>query len=106
MTADNDPPTVGSGCPAFSARRLIPLVVVVVVSGAVVAMGWHRQLSFETLVRHHAALREFIAMHEVAAVGAYVALYAVVIALSVPVGFFFTLPGGALFRALPGAARR
>jgi uncharacterized membrane protein YdjX (TVP38/TMEM64 family) len=104
MTADNDPPTVGSGCPAFSARRLIPLVVVVVVSGAVVAMGWHRQLSFETLVRHHDALREFIAMHEVAAIGAYVALYVVVIALSVPVGFFFTLAGGVLFGAVLGGA--
>jgi uncharacterized membrane protein YdjX (TVP38/TMEM64 family) len=104
MTAENDPPTVGAGSLKFSARRLCPLVVVVVVSGAVIAMGWHRQLSFETLVRHHEALREFIAMHELAAVGAYVALYVAVIALSVPVGIFLTLVGGILFGAVLGGA--
>jgi uncharacterized membrane protein YdjX (TVP38/TMEM64 family) len=104
MTSENDPPTVGAGSLKFSARRLCPLVVVVVVSGAVIAMGWHRQLSFETLVRHHEALREFIAMHELAAVGAYVALYVAVIALSVPVGFFLTLVGGILFGAVLGGA--
>src|SRR5205823_9198914 len=93
MTAENDPPTVGAGSPKFAMRRLCPLVVVLAVSGVVVAMGWHRQLSFETLVRHHDALREFIALHEPAAVGAYVVLYVAVIALSVPVGFFLTLVG-------------
>src|SRR3982074_629239 len=104
MTADNDPPTAGSGWPAFSACPLFPLVVVVAASGAVIAMGWHRQLSFETLVRHHEALRDFIAMHELAAVGAYVVLYVAVIALSVPVGLFLTLAGGILFGAVLGGA--
>jgi len=104
MTAENDPPTVGAGSPKFAMRRLCPLVVVLAVSGVVVAMGWHRQLSFETLVRHHDALREFIALHEPAAVGAYVVLYVAVIALSVPVGLFLTLVGGMLFGAVLGGA--
>ena len=68
--------TAGAACPKFSLRRLVPLVVIVVISVGVVAMGWHRQLSFETLARHHEALRDFIATHEASAVAAYVvALY-------------------------------
>jgi uncharacterized membrane protein YdjX (TVP38/TMEM64 family) len=104
MTADDNPPTVGAACPRRRLRRVVPLVAVVAVSGFVIAMGWHRQLSFETLARHHEALRELIASHEVAAVGAYVVLYAVAIALSVPVGFFLTLAGGILFGAILGGA--
>ena len=67
-------------------------------------MGWHRQLSFETLARHHEALREFIAGHEVAAVAAYVALYVVAVALSIPIGFYLTVIGGILFGAVVGGA--
>ncbi len=106
MTAKNDPSpsAVGAGSAKFPLRRLVPLVVVVVISGVVVAMGWHRQLSFETLARHHEALREFIAGHEVAAVAAYVALYVVAVALSIPVGFYLTVIGGILFGAVVGGA--
>jgi uncharacterized membrane protein YdjX (TVP38/TMEM64 family) len=104
MAPDNDPapPTEGADNPKFSLRRACPLVLVVVVSGVVVAMGWHRQLSFETLAQHHEALRDFIAQHEAAAVAAYVALYIVLVALSVPVGFYFTVIGGILFGAILG----
>jgi uncharacterized membrane protein YdjX (TVP38/TMEM64 family) len=102
MTADNEPPPAGARSPKLPLRRVVPLVVVVVVSGAVIAMGWHRELSFESLARHHEALRDFIALHEMAAVGAYVVLYAAVIALSVPAGFFLTLAGGILFGAVLG----
>src|SRR5262245_40915733 len=49
MTAENDPPTVDAGSPKVAMRRLCPLVVVLVVSGVIIVMGWHRQLSFETL---------------------------------------------------------
>jgi uncharacterized membrane protein YdjX (TVP38/TMEM64 family) len=104
MTTENDPPTVGVGTPKPAIRRLGPLIVVLLVSVGVIAMGWHRQLSFETLVRHHDALRELIAMHEPAAVCAYVVLYAAVIALSIPVGIFLTLVGGILFGAVLGGA--
>jgi uncharacterized membrane protein YdjX (TVP38/TMEM64 family) len=106
MTAENDPSpsAVGAGSAKFPLRRLVPLAVVVVISGVVVGMGWHRQLSFETLARHHEALREFIAGHEVAAVAAYVALYIVAVALSIPIGFYLTVIGGILFGAVVGGA--
>src|SRR5262245_8265462 len=106
MAPDNDPapPTEGTDNPKFSLRRACPLVLVVVVSGIVLAMGWHRQFSFETFAQHHEALREFIALHEVSAVAAYVALYIALVALSVPVGFYFTVIGGILFGAVNGGA--
>ena len=93
MTANNDPSSATAGCAKFSRRRLVPLVVVVVASGVVIAMGWQRQLSFETLARHYETLRAFIAAHEVSAVAAYVVLYIVAVALSVPAGFFLTVSG-------------
>jgi uncharacterized membrane protein YdjX (TVP38/TMEM64 family) len=106
MTANNDPSSAaaGAGSAKFSLRRLVPLLVVIVASAVVFATGWQRQLSFETLVRHHEALREFIATHELAAVAAYVALYIAVVALSIPVGFYLTVTGGILFGAVVGGA--
>jgi uncharacterized membrane protein YdjX (TVP38/TMEM64 family) len=106
MTPEHNPPSspVGAGHPKFALRRLCPLVLVVVVSGVVIAMGWHRQLSFETIARHHEALRDFIALHGASAVAAYVALYIAVVALSVPAGLYLTVIGGILFGAVLGGA--
>jgi uncharacterized membrane protein YdjX (TVP38/TMEM64 family) len=104
MTDDNDSTSAGAASSKFPLRRLIPLIVVVAASALVFAMGWHRQLSFETLVRHHEALKEFIAVHEVAAVAAYIALYIGAVALSIPVGFYLTVTGGILFGAVLGGA--
>ena len=106
MTAQNGPPSpaAGAACPKLSLRRLTPLVVLVVVSVGVIAFGWHRQLSFEEVARHHEALGAFIAMHELQAVAAYIALYVVAVALSIPVGFYLTVIGGILFGAVLGGA--
>jgi uncharacterized membrane protein YdjX (TVP38/TMEM64 family) len=106
MTDENDPSCVAAagGNSKFPLRRLVPLIVVLAASAMVFAMGWHRQLSFETLVRHHEALRTFIAAHEAAAVAGYVALYIAAVALSIPVGFYLTVTGGILFGAVLGGA--
>ncbi len=104
MSAGNDPsPTrARAGSSKFPLRRLVPLIVIAVASAVVIAMGWHRQLSFETLARHDDALRDFIATHEMSAVAAYMVLYIAAVALSIPVGVFLTVTGGVLFGALLG----
>ena len=104
MSDDQHPSSAaaGAGHAKFPLRRLVPLIVVVAASAVVFAMGWHRQLSFESLVRHHEALRAFIAAHEVSAIAAYVALYIAAAALSIPVGVYLTLAGGILFGAVLG----
>jgi uncharacterized membrane protein YdjX (TVP38/TMEM64 family) len=101
---DPSPPGRAASSPKFSLRRVVPLAVVAVISVAIIAAGWHRQLSFETLARHYEALRDFIAMHEASAVAGYVALYIAAVALSLPVGFYLTVIGGILFGAILGGA--
>ncbi len=108
MTPKDDPSPAGAARAKFSPRRLVPLIVIAVAAGVVIAMGWQRQLSFETLARHYEALRTFIAAHEVSAIAAYVALYIVAVALSIPVsipvGVYLTVTGGILFGAILGGA--
>jgi uncharacterized membrane protein YdjX (TVP38/TMEM64 family) len=87
-----------------SLQRLLPIVAVVVLSIAVVAAGWHREVSFETLARHYDSLREFVLRHEASAVAAFVALYAAAVALSLPVGVYLTVIGGVLFGTVVGGA--
>jgi uncharacterized membrane protein YdjX (TVP38/TMEM64 family) len=76
---------------------LLPLVAIALAAAFIVAMGWHRQLSFETLVRHHAALADFIAAHKLAAALSYAAIYVAIVTLSIPAGAFMTIAGGTLF---------
>jgi len=102
MTAENDPaPHVAPGRPAL--RRLAPLIVIVLLSLLVIAMGWHREISFEALVRNHDRLRALIAAHKASALAGYVALYVAVASLSLPIGVCLTLIGGVLFGAVLGA---
>ena len=102
MSLNNDGSSAGRR--AFSLRRLWPLIAIALISGTVIAMGWHRQLSFETLVHHHAVLQDFIARNAAAAVAGYVALYVAVVALSLPGGAVLTITGGVLFGVVIGGA--
>ena len=66
-------------------------------------MGWHRELSLETLVRHRAALDAFVAASLPTAIAAFVALYVVVAALSIPGAVYLTISSGFLFGVVVGA---
>jgi uncharacterized membrane protein YdjX (TVP38/TMEM64 family) len=104
MTAENDPSsTVAGGGRKLSLRRLAPLTAVALLSIGAIAMGWHREISFEALARHHDVLRNFIAAHAVSALAGYVALYIAVVGLSLPVGAYLTVIGGILFGTVLGA---
>jgi uncharacterized membrane protein YdjX (TVP38/TMEM64 family) len=83
-------------------RRFLPFAAVLLVLAVILAMGWHRQLSFETLVRHRAGIDAFVAAHYPAALAAFVALYVTVAALSVPGAVVLTICGGILFGWLAG----
>jgi uncharacterized membrane protein YdjX (TVP38/TMEM64 family) len=85
-------------------RRWLPLVVIIALSIAALAIGWNRKISFETLVRHNEVVHAFVLSHRLAAVAIYVAIYAVAIALSLPGGLVLTLSGGFLFGGLVGGA--
>ncbi len=87
----------------FSPRRLWPLVVLAALIGLVYALGWHRELSLATLVKHRAAIDGFVVDHKLAALGIFIALYIVVVSLSIPAGAVLTTAGGFLFGTVTGA---
>jgi uncharacterized membrane protein YdjX (TVP38/TMEM64 family) len=104
MTSDRSPPdTIAAGAQAFTLRRLAPLAVIVLLAGLIFAMGWHRELTLENLIRHRVALSAFVDSHFVPAIAGFMALYIAVVALSLPGATFLTIAGGVLFGAVIGA---
>jgi uncharacterized membrane protein YdjX (TVP38/TMEM64 family) len=85
-------------------RRWLPLIIIVALSLTVLAIGWNRKISFETLVRHNDAVHAFILAHRLAAIAIYIVIYVVTIALSLPGGLVLTMSGGFLFGGLIGGA--
>jgi uncharacterized membrane protein YdjX (TVP38/TMEM64 family) len=84
-------------------RRLLPLAIVV--AGLIVffVLGLNRELSLESLVRHHAAIERVVAEHRGPAFAAYVLLYITVVAFSIPGALVLTVTGGVVFGTLMGA---
>ena len=60
-------------------------------------------ISLEALVQHRAAIDGFVMAHRVLAVLAYIGLYIVTVALSLPGATFLTVAGGFLFGVGIGA---
>ena len=85
-------------------RRFVPVAVIVLAMVAVFASGLHRHVSLETLVRHRMTIDAFIAAHSVIAVAGFVAIYVMVVALSIPGASLLTMSGGILFGVALGAA--
>ena len=83
-------------------RRFAPILVIVALIVLAYGLGLHREISFETLVRNHTAIDEFIAAHLIGAVAGYIALYIAVISLSIPGGVIMTVTGGFLFGPVVG----
>jgi uncharacterized membrane protein YdjX (TVP38/TMEM64 family) len=91
-----------SGRPALG--RLAPVAAILLIAVLVFAMGWHRQLSLETLVRHRAGLMELVEAHYVTALVAFMAIYITAVSLSIPGAVFLTISGGLLFGVIVGGA--
>ena len=82
--------------------RVALLAAFVVLIGVAYALGWHRQLSLETLVRHRAAIEAFIGAHYLLALGMFIGIYIGAVSLSIPVAFLLTITGGFLFGPVIG----
>ena len=78
-------------------RRYAPLLILAVIAAAILASGVGRQLSLDAMQHNETALRGFVARHRLLAIAAYVALYAVATAVSLPGALVLTLAGGFLF---------
>lgn len=90
--------------PSNLSRRLALLLA----AGALATIAYYAfgrdALSLEALLRHRDAIDAFVARHQVLAVLAYVGIYIVVVALSVPGAAFLTVCGGFMFGVLIGAS--
>jgi uncharacterized membrane protein YdjX (TVP38/TMEM64 family) len=79
------------------ARRFGPLALVAAGLVAAVALGLPHQLSLHQLHRHRDQLEALVRLHPALSVAAYVGIYALAVALSLPVALVMTLTGGFLF---------
>ncbi|WP_374308017.1 TVP38/TMEM64 family protein [Dongia sp.] len=80
--------------------RLWPLALIGAGVGLFFLLGGADLLTLGKLQQEHAKLESFVAMHYLQAVLAYMLLYTLVVALSLPGGAVLTLAGGFLFGAL------
>lgn len=89
--AESTPQKAGLG------KRLLPLIVLAAVAGLVISQGWHNYLSLQHIADNRDLLKGYIADHYVLTLLAYMGIYIVAVALSLPGGVFLTLLGGFLF---------
>ncbi len=78
-------------------KRLWPLLLLLAATGFVFAMGWQRYLTLQALAENREALRGYIDGNMLMSLLGFIALYVVVVALSLPGGAVLTLAGGFLF---------
>lgn len=83
-------------------KKYLPLAVLGLMIVLVFSMGWHKYLSLSQIAEHREALRGFVDGNFILAIAAYMAVYIVVVALSVPGGALLTITGGFLFGWLVG----
>lgn len=97
MTQLRESKHLGSGAPSGSARRWLPLGVLLAAIALVFAMGWHRYLTWQMIGLNYDALRAYIGGHLATAILIYAAIYIGVVALSLPGAAVLTAAGGLLF---------
>ena len=83
-------------------KKYLPLVILAGLIALVFAMGWHKYLSLSQIAENREALNTFVGANYVLAILAYLGIYIVVVALSVPGGALLTITGGFLFGWLVG----
>ncbi len=97
MPSDTTPTT------GLSLRRMLPLLVIAVVA----ALGFfllRDHLSFQTLADNRDRLIAWRDSHYLTVAAAYLAVYVLVVAFSLPGGAIMTLTGGFLFGLISGTA--
>lgn len=89
--------------PAALLRRYGLPALVGGIMAIVVLKGWHAQLTLETVVAQRDRFQQYLDAHAATSLLAYVALYALLVALSLPSGLIMTVAGGLLFGGVVGA---
>ncbi|MBL4775475.1 MAG: TVP38/TMEM64 family protein [Mariprofundus sp.] len=85
-------------------KRMMPLLLLLIILGLFFAFDLGRWLSFDALTEHRVILLGWVDAYALLAPLAYILLYIVVVAFSLPGGLVMTVSGGFLFGAIAGAA--
>ncbi|MDQ6997694.1 MAG: TVP38/TMEM64 family protein [Mariprofundus sp.] len=83
-------------------KRIMPLMLL---AGMLVLFFWFdlaQYISFDALAEHRVSLLNWVDLHAMLAPLAYILLYVVVVAFSLPGGLVMTVSGGFLFGAIAG----
>ncbi len=83
-------------------KKSLPLIMIAVLTALFFASGLHEYLSFEQLREHRLTLNAWVTDYPALSALAYVFIYIVVVAFSLPGGTIMTLAGGFLFGAVWG----
>ncbi len=85
-------------------RRLLPVAALLVALGLFFGLGLHRYFNLDALKAHRAMLLEAVAGHYAVALLGFIALYALLVAVSFPGASALTIAGGFLFGLWVGTA--
>ncbi len=104
MTKPAESPTPEAHAPgARGLRRWLPIVVLGLGFVLFFAFGLQRHISFEALQEHRGWLVAEVARNEALVAAAFIAIYALVVAFSIPGGAIMTISAGFLFGTVPAA---
>lgn len=92
----------GAGGAGDAVRRYGPIAALACLLAFAWKMGWFDQVSLSSLVRNREWLLAFVAAHALLSFGAYILLYALLVAVSFPGASLLTLASGLLFGGLAG----
>jgi len=87
-----------------TARRLLPVTLLLLGLAAFLVFGLERYFSFDMIRYNHAELRGWVAAKGPLAALAFLLAYTIVVTFSLPVAMLMTPVGGFLFGMWPGAA--
>ena len=82
--------------------RLAPVLLIVAIAAGFFALGLDEYISFEVIRANHSELQAFVGQNLALAALVYLALYATVVAASVPGALVMTITGGFLFGTFAG----
>lgn len=80
-----------------SLRQYAPLLIILGLMALVFSQGWHKHFTLKELALNLEQLKSLIEANFLLALLAYVGLYVVITALSLPAGAMVTIAGGLLF---------
>ncbi len=103
MSLDKNTDAAVQSAPKSKIKRFLPVAVIALAFGAFIALGGPKYINLEALRDNQDALTAFVSNNFIIAILGFIALYGVLVAISVPGASFLSIFGGFLFGTVAGA---